>query len=148
MICASAVSYGVATPPTLTLSGQTVINTGAGVQTSGIRVNSDGTVDENNNGVFTQIDTSTDWVVPVGFAPDDYEVRVAAAPPGDAFTNSPGADGTWFALTSNREWNVVEANPTVGSTLDTGNFTIEIRKGSSGGADVSGTYNVQANRTS
>ena len=126
------------------LSGEAITaNDNMGSVTAGIRVNSDGTIDKNVKLVYTQIDAATDWIIPNGSAPDDYEVRVAAPPPGDAFSASPGTDGDWFALTSNREWSVLDSNsgPT---NKATGNFLLEIRKGASGDALVSGTYSLTA----
>ena len=86
----------------LTLSGAVLSYDSTSDTTSGIRFNTDGTVDKRENASYTQISAASDWIIPNSAAPSDYEVRVSGAPPGDAFTNSTGADGTWFTLDSAR----------------------------------------------
>ena len=98
--------------------------------TVSIRVASDGgiyTASEPNGGALSYTKTQ-DWLLP-GTDAGDYECRVtsvnhnAGVDAGSGWSSSPGADGTWFALTSNRQWNTTE---TVGGDYDT-TATMEIR---------------------
>lgn len=128
--------------PTTTLSGEFVSAWELGAQsTAGIRFNSDGTVDKNDDGTYSQVDSATDWIIPNASAPSDYQIRVTATPPGNDFTSEPAVPGTWVTLDSNREWQVQTSSPS--SFLDTGYFTVEIRKGS-GPVEASGSYRLRA----
>jgi hypothetical protein len=73
---------------------------------SGIRVNTDGTIDrgQTTNGtsvssiVWTQIDASTDWIIPNGDANGNYEFKL------DVTSNAPNVNSdstaTWIAVDS------------------------------------------------
>ncbi len=112
---------------------------------AGVRVNSDGTVDKRESAVFTQIDSATDWIIPNSAAPDDYEVRITNVVfnAGTGFFVSAAAEDVWIVLTSDREWSVRDTDSSAGGNKDT-DFTIEIRKGSSGGAIETGAYTLIA----
>lgn len=130
---------------TVTLSGESIEATAADPQNAiaALRINQDGTVDKVVNTVPTQLDAATDWLVPNGFAPDDYEVR---------FTNlvgdAPGAGGTaedeWVPLSAGN-FSVTLTQASVGSKACS--FDIEIRRGSSGAALDSGSYSLSATVT-
>ena len=98
--------------------------------TVSIRVATDGgiyTASEPNGGALSY-SLSQSWLVP-GTDAGDYECRVtsvnhnAGVDAGSGWSSSPGADGTWFALTSNRQWNTTE---TAAGDYDT-TATMEIR---------------------
>ncbi len=128
---------------TLTLSGETISAFSFGSDaTAQVKVDNDGNVYRRlNNASWVQIDTGTDWIRPTSAAPDDYECR---------YTNRTGTDptghveDTWYALTSDFILTLVDTGPAPGGRTCT--FTLEIRKGSSGSADVSGSYTLNAER--
>lgn len=130
-------------PTTVTLSGQNVSDLGASRATeAGIIVKSDGYVYQLKNGVETQIDTSTDWIIPRTEAGTNYQFRVTGVT-GDAFTTSPGSNGTWFAVTAGGlEWSLQVA---VGDTKTT-NFTLEVREGTGATLDT-GAYQISGTDT-
>lgn len=123
---------------TVTVSGESVTGLKlSGTATAGIRVNADGTIDKNQNGIYSQIDAATDWIIPNGSASSLYEVRVTSVT--GSFSNAAAAPNTWINLGSNREWNVIQ----VGEGSSTASFTLEIRY--DGGAVLdSGTYFLTA----
>ena len=135
----------------ITLSGQNIVTTGTGLGSAyaAVRFNSDGTVDEYEShgaGTYVQIDSGTDWIIPNSASGDaTYHVRVSAAPPGDAFTTSPGADGTWFALSSNREWGVEDFDGGVGTVVSTGSVTFQISTDGGSTVAAEATYSLSAN---
>ena len=121
---------------TVTLSGENLINdtnTDPTASYAGIRVNTDGTIDKRVGATYTQIDASTDWIIPNGDASSLYEVYLV-----DNNANvDAGSDSTatWLALSTNREWYVAVTSPgsknfdfdlsiryNGGSTLDTANY--------------------------
>lgn len=128
------------TTATVTLSGENVTDLSAGTSVAGIRVNADGTIDRYTaeNG-YEQIDSSTDWIIPNGSASGDYDVRVTSVFPPGSFTSSPGTDGDWFALSSNREW-LLSLTGSSGDS-DEVTFTLEIRDGSDVTQDT-GSYSL------
>lgn len=147
-------AYSAGGAGVVTLSGQNVVTTGTGLTSAyaAIRFNSDGTVDEYEShgaGTWTQVDSLTDWIVPNSSASEaTYHVRVQATPPNDDFTTKPSGasvNGTWVDLSTNREWGVEDFDSGVGTTVSTGNFTVEIS--ADGGTTVlaSDTYNLSAN---
>lgn len=81
----------------VTLTGGVIF---PGVSITGVRFNSDGTVDRNQDSVYSQIDVATDWVIPNGAAPGVYSIRFTHLS-GDV--PSGASYGTWLDLTSSRE---------------------------------------------
>jgi hypothetical protein len=88
----------------------------------------------NNNGNLLEINSdkgnttfTTSWtqrtLTDVG---DNYEIRQRGLAGDDGFTwdASPGAAGTWFSLSLNREWTITQANPNFDKALS----LIEIRR--------------------
>jgi len=149
----SSFPYGANTGPssptqpggTVTLSGQSVF--GTDTQIVGIRFNSDGTVDQRVGGTYTQIDTGTDWIIPNGDAPDLFEVMtdnwMDLGGAGNGFNSAAASSGTWVALTSNREWNVLADGPD-GSSSARMTFDAHIRW--NGGSTIdSGAYDIESN---
>jgi len=128
------------------LSGESVVDikvdpTNA---TSGIRVNTDGTVDKQVAASYSQIDSATDWVIPNHLANTSYEVRITSVvwnQSGDGETFSPewAVAGTWKAVTADAEWGIVQA--VVGIKDVT--FTLEIRQGSGATIDTA-SYTLNA----
>lgn len=96
---------------------------------AGIRVNTDGTVDKREGGTYTQIDGTTDWIIPNGDASSLYEVRVTnVSHTGGAsgWSSAAAADNTWIAISANREWNVIADGPYTSDTRQA-NFDMQIR---------------------
>ena len=105
--------------------------------------NNDGTTDEkDNSSANVQINASTDWIIPNSAAPGTYRIRHTSAT-GDtgAFTPA-GAINTYIALTTSRNYFVVDASPTAGGNSVT--YTIEIDDGSV--SQDTGSYTLTADR--
>ena len=119
--------HGVAT-----LSGGTFNR----VATNGIRVNSDGTVDEGQNPTYVnQISAATDWLIPNTVqGQGDYEVRCTLNSGGPL---NGSAVGSWLALSTSRNWYVSLVTATVQADM-----TIEIRLGTL--VVASNTYIIEA----
>ncbi len=130
------------TPPAVTLTGATISDSdvlGTLSSSAQLSVLGNGTVTANllNDGVGAfQLSPSTDWIIPNGSAPDDYEVRATV----NSGAVSSGTTGTWLPLTSDRSWIVSCAGS--GSSA-AANLTIEIRKGA-GAALASAVYVLTA----
>jgi hypothetical protein len=129
---------------TVTLSGETVSEFGVGGnQTAGIDVRTDGTIFDRRTGGYSQIDSSTDWIIPNGAASSLYEVRVTNVVFGNGswFTNA-AADDAWVFLTEDREWSVRDTDS--GASSQNVTFDLEIRY--NGGATLASTsYSLIAN---
>lgn len=143
IICATAV-YSSVEAPVLNLDGHiaNAVNVNATARGT-IVIRADGTMDKIINTTTSQIDSTADWIRPEDAAPDDYEARYTGltGDPLDATTTA--AVNVWHALDLADYFFEQIAN--VGTNDDfVSNFTIEIRKGSSGGALVSGAYTCDA----
>jgi len=139
--------------PKVTLSGETntVGDAVAPHDTfASLKIDADGNVymgDAVNGAAisYTQVDTGTDWIRPAAAASSLYEVRVtsvdhnAGSDNGSGWDVSPGTDGDWFTLDTDRIWNTNET--TVGSYSTT--FTVEIRRGSTTLASASYALNIE-----
>ena len=125
----------------VTLSGASVTHVFDGVTYAGVRINSDGTVDQRKNSTYTQLSSGTDWIIPNSAASGDtYEVY--ATKTGDTLDASSAALSTWINVSTNPQWTI--ADTTADDGADTATVTIQIRK--NGGAAVdSGVYNLSAN---
>jgi hypothetical protein len=120
----------------ITVSGESVftgVHVAPDTGTAFIRFNTNGTVDSIIDGVTTQVDASTDWIIPNGAASGSYEISCHQNS-GDAVTGSAALD-TWLALSSARQWGF---SPTAVNV--TANLTISIRK--DGVTLDSGTFDV------
>jgi len=108
---------GALNPGTVTLTNTSIQDTGGGAGQAGIRFNSDGTTDRYREridgiGVYTQINASTDWIIPNGDASSLFEVKVeevsASGTASSPLFGNPGGSGkgtgVWWNLGSNREW--------------------------------------------
>jgi hypothetical protein len=131
---------------TLTLSGQTITKLSFDPTDAHavLKVDNNGNVYQSadtGSRSYTQIDTATDWVRPTTKAPGAYEVRYTGLT-GDALSFNTAAQNTWHPLSSG---DFVLRNSVTGPVGDRDStFTVEIRDGSSGSADVSGTYRIHA----
>jgi len=104
---------------------------------SGFRFNSDGTVDENESGSYSQIDSATDWIIPNAVdGKGSYEIR-AVQNSGDALDAGSDALNTWLALSTDREWFGLGGSPEFDM-----NLTVDIRL--AGLTLASGTYIANA----
>lgn len=122
----------------VTLSGEPIIfdadsdPVGPWESISGIRVNTDGTIDKYrlNTGGYSQIDASTDWIIPNGAASSLYEFRL------DVTSNAPNyisdSTGTWLAISSARTWLFRNVNSAESSI--SWNWTLRVRY--NGGAEI------------
>lgn len=137
-------SYGTAY--TVNLDGQTITFSSTSNRWAGVRVNADGTVDRRGGGtgVYNQIDSGTDWIIPNAEA-NNYAFEVKAdvnSTSGNGLDAGSAATGSWLALTSDREW---FCNRTTVGT-DSANLTISIRLG--GDVLDTGIYFLEATKTS
>ncbi len=120
-----AAALGAAPPvPVVTLSGENITSSVVDPANAeaGVRLRSDGLVQRFITPTYSFIDSITDWIIPHAAANADYDGRVTNVV-GDAFTTSPGADGTWFDLGSNREWRLLQNVPGTATVT----FDLEIR---------------------
>ena len=131
----------------VTLSGQTITDIQASPTDAQAKVifNTDGTVDQNDAGVVTQIDAGTDWIIPNAAAGDGtgYEVGFTGTPT-DAFTTEAAVEDAWVDLSTNRTWGYDTSSD---QTLESGNITFRIRRVGSDIILATGTYNLTATRT-
>jgi hypothetical protein len=121
----------IPTPATVILSGATItgVDSGGGpVYTSdaALFVRADGTIDKLETGSgTTQINSSTDWIIPNGSASGDYQVMIHE----DSGTlNRLFQDkiDTWLSLAGDRDWGVFRSISAPGSKTCT--VTLSIRK--------------------
>lgn len=105
------------------LSGVAVSSVGAGTQTATYTLESDGDVISATT-PGGSVDEG-DWIDPKASAPSDYEVKATLN--SGTLNGGSSATGSWLALTSNRSWGVTQI---VVGVADTGDLTIEIRRGS------------------
>ena len=129
----------------VTLSGELGIF-GLDTQLVGVRFNTDGTVDK-RIATYTQIDVSTDWIIPNTAASGSYEVMTDnwadTGGSGGGFNAAAAAEGVWIALTANREWNVQAVG---GTGADSSKMTFDAHIRFNGGATLSsGTYSIESN---
>lgn len=129
----------------VTLSGELGIF-GLDTQLVGVRFNTDGTVDK-RIATYTQIDSGTDWIIPNTSASGSYEVMTDnwadTGGSGGGFNAAAAAEGTWIALTANREWNVQAVGP---MGADSSKMTFDAHIRFNGGATLSsGTYSIESN---
>lgn len=138
----------------VSVSGHSVstadVGSGARSCESGIRFNADGTVDqkEDNGGgaSYSQIDSSTDWIIPNAAGQRQYYVRATE----DTYTENEtatalfgvrnGTMATWLTLGNgtSREWSLDTGSNTAGAGDIEWVITVEIAT-DSGGTDVIAT---------
>ena len=129
----------------IALSGGSAATSGSAGLPAGFRVNTDGTIDKREDGTYTQLSASTDWIIPNAAANGVYQVRVTSV------TSTGGTDSgfntveaatedTWIALTANREWSC-ESIGTGGADSVGYDFDIQIRYGS-GPVLATGSYSA------
>lgn len=116
------------------ITNQTINSIQLSTATAGYRLNSAGTAQRLVQASYTTLET---WLVS-GTA-SQFEVRVT--PTGDAL--STGTTGSWLALSSDREWTLVQASVAAKST----SLLVEIRNASSGAVLDSATVTLYAERT-
>ena len=114
----------------VTLSGEPQWNT-SNQNPCGIRINADGTVDKLENVTYTQLDASTDWIIPNSAANGVYQVRITNVVDvggTDAGFNDEqaAAEDTWISLSSNRQWSCVAVGATGADSVGY-NFDVQIR---------------------
>lgn len=118
---------------TVTLSGETVNRDGTldvvGIYVYGSSSGSQGQVDKREGSTYTQIDTTTDWVIPNSAAGDGYHIKctITSDIGGDpGFTGGSGT-GSWLSLTgvTSRFWIAEPPGPYGADSKDI-TFTLEI----------------------
>ncbi len=124
----------------VTTSGETVSHTesGGGTGTVGIKFNQDGTVDGVEDGSDTQVDSSTDWIIPTRAQSRQERIRFVSFV-GDALFASATSENNWIDLTANRTWQLrqvgtgskscsftIEIDDGNGTTLDTGAYALDV----------------------
>lgn len=133
------------TNETVTVSGQTIVSEfSPSTCYARVKVDNDGNIYESKDTgtpSWTQIDTATDWLRPTTNAPSDYEVRFTGLT-GSALNSSTAVEDTWWPLSSG-DFTLVQVRiAALGTGTTTSTFTIEIRKGSTGGALDSASYTL------
>jgi hypothetical protein len=125
----------------VTVTNAAISSTSGSPATAGVRINSDGTVDKREQAVYTQINASTDWIIPNGAA--GHYVRCTAT--GDPLSVGSSATGSWLATSGSPEWFLTNGS---GGTTENASLTIEIAS-DSGGTDIldSATITLAATRT-
>lgn len=104
----------------------------------------DGTMDKIVNTTTTQIDASTDWLVPPGPAPSDYQARYTNLTGAALHASTTAAEDVWHALSASSFF--FEQRALVDNDDFTSTFTVEIRKGTGPVLD-SDSYTIRASRT-
>jgi len=130
---------------TVTLSGETINDIGSGNRPyrAALVVYTDGTCDKIENLTTTQIDSSTDWIIPNGDASSLHEVRYTnrTGSPLDVTTSL--AEDTWGFISSNRFFEqrldgisiegfsssfTVEIRYNGGSVLDSATYALNVER--------------------
>ncbi len=125
-------------PGTVTISGIASINeAGAGNQEIRLRFNADGTIDlfRTSTG-YVQQSASTDWVDPNAAASSAHDVRMASITAG-AWTTAPAGTGAWINMGADREWILLDTDPSSFNFETVTGCVFEIRKG--GGSALAST---------
>lgn len=127
----------------ITVSGESVSTSVAGSASANIRFMANGTVEKDENGATTQVDSATDWIIPNANASSEYQIRYTNFT-GSALTAPPSAEDEWIDLGTDRTYGLfrLSSNPGTSSC----SFTIEIRKGTGAVLD-SATYTLSAEVT-
>ena len=109
---------------------------------AGIRFNSDGTVDKNEDGSYAQIGgASLDWISPRGYSTtQDFEVRYTNLQVGDDFTSKAAAEDAWVSISTNPVWIVTEGDV----ATKTVECDFEIRDGADVEVVAAVTYTIVA----
>lgn len=129
---------------TVTLSGEAVSSSDPGSATATIRFTAEGTVEKDENGTTTQVDSGTDWIIPNVAASSEYQIRYTNFT-GSALLSPPSDEDEWIDLSEDRNFSLFRFSSNPGTSACS--FTIEIRKGSSGAALDSATYTLSAQST-
>lgn len=131
----------------VTLTDATVIDEDVGTvkeAIAGIRLNADGTLEKNEKGVYTQLNSSTDWIDPNSASAAVKYVRatevsyVITEDSFSVFGNRAGTMGPgWLTLGAGqaREWTLTANTSTAGNGQVVWVIDIEIAR-DSGGADI------------
>lgn len=129
---------------TVTVSGETITDTRPQPvdAKAGIRVNNDGTIDKRENTTYTQIDGSTDWIIPNQHDGLTYHARLTVV---SGSSPSAGSDAvnSWIPITDNPEWALIEG----GSSSSTGTWLLEISGDGGGTVLDSANYVMTADNT-
>lgn len=109
---------------TVTLSGEVIADIGGFPSTAAafVDVLTDGTIQKTEGVTETQIDGSTDWIIPNSAANSMYEVRFTNLV-GDALTTPPAAEDVWVFITEKRSYGVFETT----DNTKVATFDLEIR---------------------
>jgi hypothetical protein len=121
-------------PAVVSLAGFAISYETAGGDTVALRINSDGTIDQGKGGVYTQINSGSDWIIPNSASTENtYHVRATLT--GDSLTT--GTLNTWleigvdttewtrFALFSYTELTISISDDGGSSTIDSAVYSLE-----------------------
>ena len=89
----------------LTLTGRTIESNNPQGAIAGVRINANGTVDQNIDNQFFQINADTDWIIPNAAASGPYQVRATVL----SGSLSSGTVGVWLDLDVDRSFSVFAA---------------------------------------
>ena len=126
---------------TVTVSGGTIQDNDSVVARAGVRVNNDGTIDKNVGGTYTQISSSTDWIIPNAHDGLTYHARLTTSS-GDGPTHGSSVS-TWHAITGSPEFYIENTD----NDIKSGTWLLEISGDGGGTVSDSGSYSVTADNT-
>lgn len=114
---------------TVTVSGENITDfrTSPTDSYARLKVDDDGNMyksTDTGSASWSQIDSSTDWIVPEASSPGLYEVRFTGA--SNTPTSSTAAEDTWHSLSSG-DFIIYNSETTNGTATKSTTFTIEIR---------------------
>lgn len=107
---------------TVTISGETISDTGGAPARATVIFNTDGTVDKRESTTVTQIDSATDWIIPNVYAGSLYEIKYELDS-GDALTETNMVVSTWADMGTTRTMGYATSDP----GTESGTITVSIR---------------------
>lgn len=130
----------------VTLSGESIfdIDAGARLYRASLLINTDGTLDKRQDTIISQVDASTDWIIPNGSAPGTYQFRFVNRTGDSPNGTTNMTEDVWVAIsggqlvierqrlllaTENDVTNFdLEVREGAGSVIDTANFSLDIER--------------------
>lgn len=131
-------------PGVVNLTNAGVLDTdsspGAKSASAGVRINSDGTVDKQVGGVYTQIGTLTDWIIPNAGSAATFYIRATEVSFTEnetnptVFSTKNGTMSSWITVGGgqSREWSLDGSTNTAGEGDNEWVIDLEIARDSGG----------------